>query len=518
MFFANPGPSVDAYWREASYGQTSATGNVFGWYTLDPSYASCGALGALRDAAVAAASNTGVNFQNYQRIFVVTTDFGCGWAGWALGGCMTLSSPSGSYFASTAVLDATWLGGQTQGAQTAAHEGGHNLGLGHAQLRNFGPEALGPLAAAGTITEYGDVFSDMAVSNIGHYAAQHKIEQLNWISSANYQIVQNSGTWTLQPFENSPTGLMALKIQRGTGNNAWLWVEYRQAIGFDSNVWPSAGAVIHYEDSSTGLHTQLLDFTPATATNAYDSPLMPGSTWVDPYTNLSITVQSATSSGLTVTVNYGATPCTPTPATVTVSPVNPSLYAGQSVSYSVSVTNNDTAGCSSSTFNLGSTQPSGWSSTFSTPSLTLSPGQSGSVTVGKGAPSGTAAGIYGVNVSASTTSSNGAGTANATVMTAPALTANLTVSGTSFTSGQTAGFTTTALNNGIPAGGASVTYTLTKSDNSQVSKTVTANSSGTATWSDKIGPKDPRGTWSIAAKVTSGSLVVTSSPVSFKVQ
>src|ERR1051326_8822791 len=61
-FGTSTGRSLDGFWREASYGQTSATGNVYGWYTLDPSYASCGALGALRDAAVAAASNTGVHF------------------------------------------------------------------------------------------------------------------------------------------------------------------------------------------------------------------------------------------------------------------------------------------------------------------------------------------------------------------------------------------------------------------------------------------------------------------------
>jgi hypothetical protein len=502
-----------------SYGQTSATGNVFGWYTLDPSYANCGALTTLRDAAITAASNAGVNFQNYQRVFLVTTDFGCGWTGLSMGACSTMNSPTGSFYASVSYLDATWQRSQTEGAENAAHEGGHNIGLAHAQSRAFGTEPLGPLGAAGTLTEYGDPFSDMSSSNIGHYAVPHKAELLNWLSNGtNYQVVQSSGTWTLQALEINPAGLVGLKVQRGTGNNAWLWVEYRQSIGiYDSTVWPPSGALIHYEDSTTGGHTQLLDFTPGTS-STYDAALKPGSTWVDPYTNLSITVQSATSTGLTVRVNYGTTSCTPSAPTVTVSPANPSLYPGQSVSYSVAITDNDTAGCSSRTFNLSSIQPSGWPTTFSTPSVVLSPGQSATVTMGKGAPAGTPVGTYVVSASATDASSTGSGTANATVMAPPSLTAGLTVSGISFPTGQTVSFTTTVLNGQAPVSGAKVTYTLTKANGSQASKTVSSNSSGMATWSYKIGPKDPRGTWSASAQAASGSQTVTTNSVSFTVR
>ncbi len=129
MFFSPTGPSLDGYWREASYGQTSATGNVFGWYTLDSSYANCGRLDLLRDAAITAATSAGVKFQNYQRIFIVTTDFGCGWTGLSMGGCTTLNSPTGSFTASVSFLDASWQRSQAEGAENAAHEGGHNMGL-----------------------------------------------------------------------------------------------------------------------------------------------------------------------------------------------------------------------------------------------------------------------------------------------------------------------------------------------------------------------------------------------------
>lgn len=58
-------------------------------------------------------------------------------------------------------------------------------------------------------------------------------------------------------------------------------------------------------------------------------------------------------------------PCTRANPTVTLSPVNPSASSGSSVNYTASVTNNDGAGCSASTFNLTPSQPSGWSASLS---------------------------------------------------------------------------------------------------------------------------------------------------------
>jgi hypothetical protein len=74
----------------------------------------------------------------------VTTDFACGRTGLAIGVCTTLNSPNGSFIASTSFLDAGWQRPQIEGAGNAAHEGGHNMGLAHAQLRTFGTEPLGP--------------------------------------------------------------------------------------------------------------------------------------------------------------------------------------------------------------------------------------------------------------------------------------------------------------------------------------------------------------------------------------
>ena len=527
IFFSTTGPSVDGYWREASYGQTWAAGGVYGWYTLTSSY-SCSTITQMRDDAIAAASASGVSFSNGSRVFIVFPDtLGCGWSGMALFGCSTtLNTPTSSFIGSISYLSANWISPQDSGVAVAAHEAGHNMNLDHAQSRSFGTEPLGPLGAAGALTEYGDPFSDMSVSNTGHYAVPQKAEILNWISSGtNYQVVQSSGTWTLQPLEANPAGLVALKVQRGTGNNSWIWVEYRQPIGIYESIWAPSGALIHYEDSTTGAHTQLLDFTPATS-GMYDSALMPGTTWADPYTNVSITVQSASANALSVSVNYGATPCTSAPPSVVVSPLDPSIYPGQTANYSVAVTNNDSSGCSSSTINLASGLPSGWSSSLSSPSVTLAPGQSASVTLTKGAPNGTPPGTYAVNLNASTSSSTNSGTANATVMTPPTLAVNVSLSASTFSRPGTVPISATVTNGGTPISSASVTFTLIPPNGNTTTQTVTTSSNGVATWNYKLSSRSPVGIYSATANaaLSSGSkksattLAAGSNTVTFSVQ
>src|SRR5262249_26113181 len=127
--------------------------------------------------------------------------------------------------------------------------------------RAFGTEPLGPLNTAGTVTEYGDGFSAMSNGGIGHYTAPQKAEILHWLP--NYQVVQSGGAYTIQPFETPTAAPQALKVQRGTGNNAFLWIEYRQPLGnydnsyvYDPKVfgWGNqifSGALIHYADGFT---------------------------------------------------------------------------------------------------------------------------------------------------------------------------------------------------------------------------------------------------------------------------
>ena len=109
-------------------------------------------------------------------------------------------------------------------------------------------------------------------------------------------MVESSGTYTIQNYEGRPAGVKALKVRRGTGNDAWLWIESRQNTGIYSSPLNSSlfsGALIHYQDSTTGNKSHLLDFTPGT-TRSRDAALPAGQTWTDPYSNVSVTVNSVT--------------------------------------------------------------------------------------------------------------------------------------------------------------------------------------------------------------------------------
>src|SRR6266581_4732537 len=122
FFGAAPGRSVNNYWTEASYGKASATGDVFGPYTLDRIY-SCDEYYLMQSAAIAAA-DADVNFLNYTRLFIVFPNPGtCSWAGLGTLGCNTLSSADGSFTASTSWFLATYMGSRDNGVKLSTHEG-----------------------------------------------------------------------------------------------------------------------------------------------------------------------------------------------------------------------------------------------------------------------------------------------------------------------------------------------------------------------------------------------------------
>jgi len=320
--FFGPAPSVTDYWREASYGTTSASGQVFGPFTLDADY-TCDQQDDILQAAIQAADST-VDFTAYQRIFLilpVTVAGGCAYDGIAQLGCSLLQSPSkGSFTASATWIESITIGPNIYGAlggllQTAIHEGGHNFGLRHASSLDYDTVPAGAPGTDGTHSEYGDPFSSMG-TNPGHFAAPHK-NMLGWLTEGSGWLqVESGGSWTIAPLSSqSSAGPYALRVQRGTGNSQWMWVEYRQPMGsYEPSILENGaprnfgGALIHFEDPSQAswtAYTELLDFQPVRLPNNFNTAILPaGSTWSDPYSNLTLTIGSSTSSGLPVTVSY----------------------------------------------------------------------------------------------------------------------------------------------------------------------------------------------------------------------
>jgi len=425
----NPDWSVNDFWVQNSDGKTwidPATTTVKGPIKFDSDFNTNSTGGSFCDynglgSAVIAALDNEVDFRRFNRIKIVMPNNGaCTWAGVANVGCRSLSSQGdGSFTASMAWQKAGSMSSRSSGVQLTTHELGHNLGMSHASSRRFTGEPLGAVGTAGTLSEYGDVHSTMGSWNFGFYAASHAANQLRWLGlGSNYQVVETSGTYTIQNYEGRPAGVKALKVRRGAGNEAWLWIESRQNTGIYSSRLNSSlftGALIRYQDSSTGNKSHLLDFTAATSSFA-DSPLQAGQTWSDPYSNVSVTVNSVTPGAMTVTVNYGALPCVASAPTVTASPTGTATEYGGTATFNVSVTNNSTSACPAETISLAATAPSGWSKHFAASQLTLAPGQVGQTTLAVGVPAPYALGTYPVSAAASASGGSGSASQSVTVI------------------------------------------------------------------------------------------------------
>lgn len=318
--------SLNAFWLANSYGRTGATGDVFPIelpnYSCEQPFTQEQFFAAIRGR---------VDLSRYSHLSFIQPDMKCppnSVLAWSTLGCVQQATPEGS--ATMASMQWFWaLNYQSASAfsQIVAHELGHGLKMSHANLLGFTDGPLGRLETPGENFEYGDNFSTMGSTwgptmgslPKGHYAAPHKAS-LGWLAPGEFQEVTSSGTFTVAPYE-STTGIRALRILRDASTGSWLWIEYRQPLGADypdpatifwrtasSNVF--AGALVHYESPFTPNpnRSYLLSMAHPMPTwdfwQSGDPALLPGQSWSDPYSPLTLTVNSATKTGLSVTVQY----------------------------------------------------------------------------------------------------------------------------------------------------------------------------------------------------------------------
>jgi M6 family metalloprotease-like protein len=362
-FFGTTGLGLNTFLEQASYGQTSATGAVFGPFALAQDY-TCGVNDEqLMTDSVAAAAST-VNFGQYNRIAIVFPVQSCTYGGLGSIGCGTglISGQS----VSEAWFPIFSFQQTDEFISISAHEFGHNLGLNHSNSDDYGPIPLGPIDQPGLSTEYGDSYTVMGAnySVSGEYVGQHKATLLGWLPFGAFEEVSSSGNYSLAPLEN-PGGVKTLRVTRNAATGAALWIEYRQPLGVvdtsfenfpagQSNVY--AGASIRYQDPDLdSLHTYLLDFKPIEVPNDFEtSALLPGQSWSDPDSPLTIAALVANQTGMALRVSYD-----PTCATLALSSGNFPATGG------------------SGTITVTAPSTCAWTATTADPWITINSGASG---------------------------------------------------------------------------------------------------------------------------------------------
>ena len=523
--------TTSSYDYEASYQQTTLSGNVAGWFTISETSGSCNYNNIASQAQQAAAA-AGYSLSSYARFVYIFPANACGW--WGLG--TVGGRPSHAWIHARYGFNVT----------VVAHEMGHNFGLYHSHSLDCGSATV---ATSGcTASDYGDVFDVMGSSQSGnapHFNAFQK-ERLGWLNAGvsppltTVPATPGTASYTIAPIEDPRSGISrALKIPRATAcgaSNEWLYVESRQPKGFDAFLAGTlnipAGVVIHKVTEGNADSSFLLDMTPATA-SWMDAALVAGQSFTDPLTGVVIAPVSVGGSSSTVAVTFPPAACARVAPTVTLTPSG-TVYtsAGGTTNYSVSVRNNDSCGCGASTFDLSASVPAGWSASTARTASTAPAGVvSGSLTIT--AATSAVAAFYPITVAAAnTTSSSTIGSAAGTLAIAggpppppppPATFAATTVTDkTSYalpTRGSlTVQITTTVVNGGTAVSGATVSTRVTDPAGvvTTLSKTTDAKGKAKVSYAARAGLVK-KGTYAVTSTATKGSSSVTST-TSFVVQ
>jgi hypothetical protein len=396
--FGTTGSSVNTFYRENSYQQTSFSGTVVGPVTIPINSSGCDVNKIATLAQTAAKSLAGILLGSFNHLMYAFPSSGCTW--WGYG---SIGGAPGQ----------TWVNGSLTPV-VASHELGHNLGLYHSHALECGAASMGGSCSS---IDYGDVFDVMGSGNGPSHLNAVQKNLLGWLdynASPPITEVTTSGTYTIDPLETAGTNPKALRIK--TAADDWLYVEYRRPVGFDgylsSNPNVMGGVLVHYfNGSADGIY--LLDMTPATS-SWNDPALGVGQTFQDTVGKVSVTTSwvNGTTAGINVTVS-GPT-CVRQAPTVTLDPPQQQGEAGTTLSYGVYVRNNGT-GCGASVFGLQMSLPNGFTATINSPSLTIAEGATGSTMIQVTSSTSVAAGAYGLTVSTSEAGLGGSSGATYTV-------------------------------------------------------------------------------------------------------
>jgi hypothetical protein len=325
--FFDGATSIDAYYRENSYGLQGVSGKVYGPFPYNMATCANGdtnTMATMMQAQVKA-QDPAANCTQYAYIFTKTMI--C-----TFGGLGAVGSP-------TAPARDTWYNGSISCVVTV-QEPGHNFGMQHSSSLACPSATFADDPSTCTHSEYGDVFDPMG-GGCRHMNVWQK-EYQQWFGGCNSVKVTSTGDFNLSPIELPCSGPQALQITMphtrtithsggggaaGTDTLTSYYLEYRTAAGFDGTEAPLPTVLLHVgadyktlvtgtRARNTGIHTWLLDMHPTTAAAATagsrtttpfgDAGFRVGETFTDPVGGLSITVTAMDATKATVHVEVAA--------------------------------------------------------------------------------------------------------------------------------------------------------------------------------------------------------------------
>ncbi len=362
--------SLNNYYKETSFNALSFTGDVIGPYNIDfNSISSCTSTtwNTLTSLANSAATNAGYNLADYNHIIYV----------------MPSSCNGGSSMAKADLGgNRVWNMGRCSTKGTYLHEIGHNLNMHHAS--SVPGECK--TTTSSNCNEYGDisdVMGDHYVGGLMQVNNPHKY-QMEWIP-LNKFISPASGIniYEIAAIELNPSQTTLYQGIKLPGN---YYLSYRKPIGFDSTL-------NSYYLNKANIH----NYTGGNAKTFFVKGILDNGIFNHPSGLFSVKQLSHTADSVRVEVSI-TTGCTRVAPSLTISPSSQTGFAGNSLIYNINILNNDNSLCGATTFSLNSQVPSGWSSSFSQNSFSLSPGQSGSASFTITSVSTASAGNYNFDI------------------------------------------------------------------------------------------------------------------------
>jgi hypothetical protein len=463
---------VRSFYLENTYGQTIMSFTVVGYYTIGAAGTSCDYYGWATQAE-AKATAAGVNLNAYdRRVFAFPKVGGCSWAGMG-----NVGGPR------------SWTNGYYN-LRVIAHEQGHNFGDHHSKATSCNTPS-----SCSTI-EYGDDRDVLGRSGVVAHMNAFQKERLGWLNYAGApaaRTVTTSGQYWIDNYETLSGDTKALKIWNAA-KNGYYYVESRARMGFDANV--AAGVTLHL--GTSGVSYQV-DLDPNTST--YDSTLDVGHAFTDASMGLTIETISSGVDGAMIAVTMQSAPCTTANPSV-------SLAASGTLTYNVTVKNNNSASCAASAFNVAASVPSGWSASFSpAASASLAPGATASATLTLTAPAGTS-GSYPFSVTATDSGSGKSASASGSASVGTAVTSLTVTASATYEAGKGASRSAT-VRVSVKAGtsgaaGAAVSIVVTDPKGGQSTINGTADAGGTAILKVSLKPKDPSGVYQVQVTARSG--------------